>query len=197
MAPIRARLVAGSASSRSSTASTTWKEGTSSAARRARLASPTTTSVFNWLAASTCGPIVPQARPVCGREGAAPPPPPPLRAHLLQVDGRLVQAALLHLDPEPGPGRHRQGAVGGKLERLLQQVLREIAIAGRGVAREVEAGQRGQRQVGSASDSGLQHPAAPNRPARLAAGVVKLGGGGEKARTPPPPPSLVWSGEER
>src|ERR1035437_2874954 len=141
MAPIRARLVAGSASSRSSTASTTWKEGTSSAARRARLASPTTTSVFSWLASSTCGPIVPYARGVGGRER---PPRRSLRAQLLQVDGRLVQAALLHLDPEPGPGRHRQGAVGRKLERLLQQVLREKSIGGRGGARGGEAGPPGQ-----------------------------------------------------
>ena len=85
----------------------------------------------------------------------------------------------------PGTGRHRDRAVGGDLDRRLDQVGIEVALARGDVAGQREVRQRRQVDVRGAADARLEHAAVPHRDAVRGAQIVqpdRLGEAADAAR---------------
>ena len=80
--------------------------------------------------------------------------------------GPALQEGDIDLETEAGRGRDGHRPVGGHLDRRHDDVPFEVAIAGRDVPGQGEAGQAREGQVVRAADAGLQHAAAPERARR-------------------------------
>src|SRR5262252_2634957 len=97
---------------------------------------------------------------------------------------RPCNAILAKRDANPRRGRHRDGAVGSDLDRRLDQIRIEIALAGSDVARQREVRQRRQMEVGSTADPRLEHAAVPHRHVPRRAQIVQPHRLGEPADAP-------------